>query len=98
MNKDKRKIRAKKKAKQAAIRKQSQTYSQGNIDYSGFLDSKQMTIGVMDENDHIQKTILTDGMEEFLNVIEEYQSNGFVDLYEDKDTPIDGYDVLFKPE
>lgn len=98
MNKDKRKIRAKKKAKQAAIRKQSQAHSHDNIDNLGFINSKRMTIGVIDENDHLQKTILTDGMEEFLNVIEEYQSNGFVDLYEDKDTPIDGYDVLFKPE
>ena len=98
MNKDKRKVRAKKKAKQAAIHKQAQTHFSDDVTDLGSLGSHKMTTGVMNDNNQIVKAIHTDGMTEFLNVIEEYQEKGFIDLYEDKNTPIDGYDVLFEPK
>lgn len=98
MNKDKRKIRAKKKAKQAAISKQGQAHSPNDVNDLGVLSSNKMTIGVMDSNSNIIRTIYTVGMTEFLNVVEKYQEEGFIDLYENKNTPIDGYDVLFEPK
>lgn len=57
-----------------------------------------MTIGVMDNNSKIIRTIYTDGLTEFLNVVDEYQEAGFIDLYENEKTPIEGYDVLFNPK
>lgn len=98
MNKDKRKVRAKKKAKQAAISKQGQLSASNEVVNLGSLSSNKMTIGVRDNNNKIIKTIFTDGMTEFLNVVEEYQEKDFIDLYEDKNTPINGYDVLFEPK
>lgn len=102
MKKDKRAKRAKKKAKLANINKNKQRQHSGNmpneiLDFGSIPDSTEMKIGIQNDKGQIIDTITTDGLSEFMSEISKYQEMDYIDIYENKETPIDGYDAMFKP-